>query len=284
MYADDTNISFSGPNLNDLQQRMNVQLNKLNCWLRANKLSLNVAKTEFMIIGSRQRLLTQNNDDIHVYIDDKEINRVKHTKSLGLIIDGTLSWSEHINDLSKKISSGIGALKRIRQFIGHDTALKIYKVLIEPHFNYCNSLWGGLSKQLADKLQKVQNRAARVITNSNYETKSASIFSMLNWDNLFNNRKKHKAILMYKTINKLMLDYLQELFYLRVNNYNLRDSDHKLELPKPRTDYLKRSISYSGALLWNNLPNDLRSLKFLNIFKVGVDKFFSGPDYSTVIM
>ena len=97
MYADDTNISFSGPNLNDLQQRMNVQLNKLNCWLRANKLSLNVAKTEFMIIGSRQRLLTQNNDDIHVYIDDKEINRVNHTKSLGLIIDDTLSWSEHIN-------------------------------------------------------------------------------------------------------------------------------------------------------------------------------------------
>ena len=140
-------------------------------------------------------------------------------------------------------------------------------------------MWDGLSKHLADKLQKLQNHAARVITNSNYETKSASIFNMLNWDNLFNIRKKHRAIMMYKTIDKLMPDYLQKLFHLRVNNYNMRDSDHKLELPKPRTEYLKCSFSYSGALLWNNLPNDLRSLKSLKIFKTGVDKFFSGSDY-----
>ena len=156
--------------------------------------------------------------------------------------------------------------------------------MIEPHFNYCNSVWDGPSKQLADKLQKLPNSVARVITNSNYETKSASIFSMLNWDNLFNIRKKHKAILMYKTISKLMPDYLQELFHLRVNNYNLRDSDHKLELPKPRTEYSKCSFSYSGALLQNNLLSDLRSLKSSNIFKTGIDKFFSGYDYSTAIM
>ena len=237
-----------------------------------------------MIIGSCQRLLTQNNVDIHVCIDDKEINQVKHTKSLGLIIDDTLSWSEHIDDISKKISSGIGMLKWIRQFIGHDTALKICKALIEPHFIYCNSLRDGLSKQLADKLQKLQNHAARVITNSNYETKSASIFNMLNWDNLFNICKKHKAILMYKTINKLMPDYLQEFFHLCVNNYNLRDSDHKLELPKPRTEYLKCSFSYSETLFWNNLPNNLRSLKSLNIFKNGVDKFVSRLASFTAIM
>ena len=78
-----------------------------------------------------------------------------------------------------------------------------------------------------------------------------------------------------------MPDYLQELFHLRVNNYNLRDSDHKLELPKPRTEYLKRSFSYSGALLWNNLPNDLRSLKSLNILYLKRASMNFFPDRTT---
>ena len=78
-----------------------------------------------------------------------------------------------------------------------------------------------------------------------------------------------KAILMitYKVMNNLTPMYLQELFVTRVSHYRLGDSEGKLFLPKPRTDYLKRSFSYSGASLWNSLPEYLRSSSSFSSFK-----------------
>ena len=82
-----------------------------------------MAKTELMIIRSRQRLHAQC-DEIDISIDDKTIKRVDHTKSLGLIIDAQLSWSKHVDEICKKASSAIGALKRVRPFISKDVAVK----------------------------------------------------------------------------------------------------------------------------------------------------------------
>ena len=106
MFADDTNISHDS--LDEIQYVIKPKLETLNNWLMANKLSLNIAKTEFMILGSQQRMnATQNN--IAIVIRDREINRVDVIKSLGVHIDIHLSWSEHINKISKKVSLAIGA-------------------------------------------------------------------------------------------------------------------------------------------------------------------------------
>ena len=91
---------------------MTHELNNLAYCLRANRLSLNVAKTELMITGSRQRLNAQC-EEIDISIDDKTIKRVDRTKSLGLTIDAQLSWSKHVDEIYKKASSEIGALKRV---------------------------------------------------------------------------------------------------------------------------------------------------------------------------
>ena len=176
MYADDTNITVSANNAADLKTMLNDELSNLNLWLRANKLSLNITKTEYMIIGSRQRLrATTENQIIEVCIEGKKITRVAESKSLGVYIDETLSWKKHMKELSKKIASGIGALKRLMPFISKDTAVIIYKALIEPHFDYCSSVWYGISDTLSQKLQKLQNRAARVITKSTYDTKRKTL-------------------------------------------------------------------------------------------------------------
>ena len=76
-----------------------------------------------------------------------------------------------------------------------------------------------------------------------------------------------KEILMYKVVNSLTPTYLQDLFFPRVSHYRLRDSDGKQYVPKPRTDYLKHSLSYSGAVLWNSLPESLKSCQSLSSFK-----------------
>ena len=109
MFADDTNLTLSAKTLTELKLALTPELNNLSNWLKANKLSLNVAKTELMIIGSRQRLSAQC-DDVVIRIDDQIIKRVVHTKSLGLTIDAHLSWGKHVEEICKKVSSAIGAL------------------------------------------------------------------------------------------------------------------------------------------------------------------------------
>ena len=110
MFVDDTDITLSATTVADLKLAVTSELNNSTCWLRANRLSLNVAKTELMIIGSRLRLNAQC-EEIYISIDDKTIKTADHTKSLGLTIDAQFSWSKHV-EICKKASSAIGALKR----------------------------------------------------------------------------------------------------------------------------------------------------------------------------
>ena len=193
MFADDTSITLSAKTVANLKLAVTSELNNLTCWLRANKLSLNVAKTELMIIGSRQRLNAQC-EEINISIDNRTIKRVDHTKSLGLTIDAQLSWCKHVDEISKKMSSAIGALKRIRPFIPTDVAAQIYNALILPHFDYCSPVWDGMSGCLSDKLQKLQNRAARVITQSPFDTSPNLLLAMLKWEkHLFVVKKEEES-------------------------------------------------------------------------------------------
>ena len=91
---------------------------------------------------------------------------------MGLTIDAQLSWGKHVEEICKEVSSAIGALKRVRPFISKETAIQIYNALIMPHFDYCSPVWDCLSGYLSDKLQKLQNRAARVITKSPFDASS----------------------------------------------------------------------------------------------------------------
>ena len=97
----------------------------------------------------------------------------------------------------------------------------------------------------------------------------------LGWNNLSIRGTEQKANLMYKCANNLGPAYLCNLFAPRISNYDLRDAKGKLLLPKPRTDYLKRSFSYSGALLLNNLPEEVRTANSLDIFKRRIHRWFS---------
>ena len=144
-----------------------------------------------------------------------------------------------------------------------------------------------MSGYLSDKLQKLQNRAARVITKSPFDTSSNLLLAMLNWEKLSLRRKKQKALIMYKTVNYLALDYnyLKCLFTQRhIKNYDLRNLEEKLSQLKPNTNYLKRSFSYSGACLWNNLPQELKSVRSIGQFKRGIKKVSAISDSHSTIM
>ena len=104
--------------------------------------------------------------------------------TLGLYIDEKLSWAKHIDVLAKKVSSAIGGLKRIRQYSPRKTLLLIYNSLIQAHFDYCDLVWhSGLNQEQSERLQKLQNRAARVLTQAGYEIRSSDLLIKLGWDN-----------------------------------------------------------------------------------------------------
>ena len=77
---------------------------------------------------------------MEIQVEGKIIKQVEETKSLRVYIDNNLSWKKHVDETSKKVSSGIGALKHLRPFISTDTAIKIYSSLIQPHFEYCSAI------------------------------------------------------------------------------------------------------------------------------------------------
>ena len=237
-----------------------------------------------MVISSRQKLQSLNKYAIDINVDGVKINQTNHSKALGLNIDENLSWKQHIRELSKKVDSSIGALKCVRPFIPLNTAIKIYKGLMEPHFDYCSVVWDSLCQVLSKKLQKLQNRAARVITKSSYDTNSSYLLTSLGWDKLSIRRAKQKANLMYKCVNKHAPHYLCNMFTPRVSSYNLRNATLKLSLVKPRIDNLKRNFSYNGASLWNDLPEELRTASSLSSFKRGIYRWFSASDSHTANM
>ena len=116
MYADDTHLTFASKNIETINDVMNHDLSIVNTWLTANKLTLNSSKTEFMLIGSRQRLGTYDTSP-KLIIGGDIIKQVSSVKSLGVHIDEKLSWNLHIEKIAKKITSGIGAIKRCRPFV-----------------------------------------------------------------------------------------------------------------------------------------------------------------------
>ena len=92
--------------------------------------------------------------NLNICVNNTQIKRVQHTKSLGITIDENLTWKNHVDVICKKVSSGIGALKRVRRFMFRETAEKAYRGLLEPYFNYCCPVWDGIGSQLSSKLQK----------------------------------------------------------------------------------------------------------------------------------
>ena len=230
MYADDTHLTYADNNLENIQLCLNEDLKNVFNWLQANKLTLNMTKTEYMLIGSRQRLSTLTASP-EIAMNGTQVKQVEATKSLGVTIDNKLDWHSHIEKLTKKIASGIGAIKRVRHLIPGPTLQHIYQALIKPHFDYCDIVWGGCGSTLKIKLQKLQNRAARVLTFSDYDANATELFETLGWKDLTQQQQVHKATMVFKCLHGLAPEYLNSKFSKRESAYTLRNSNNKLNAP-----------------------------------------------------
>ena len=188
MYADDdTNVSFSANYLIDLQREMSIDHERIATWLLANKLTLNILKSEYMLVGSRGKF--------QLRINNISLSKIQNTKCLGLQIDEYLTWEAHIKSVT--------TLRKIRKFTNPENLVKVYKSVIEPYFDYCSIVWDTLNLELADKLQSVQNRAAKIITGATYNIRSKEVSEKFEWLPLKQRGIEQKAIIIYKPVNNL---------------------------------------------------------------------------------
>ena len=173
----------------------------------ANRLNPHPDKTKCMYVGTRQRL-SNFLSGTEIVVNNHSIFPSDQMKSLGVILDKNLNWSDHVDLIIKKVKPALSILRRAKPFVTQYILIQIYNALILPHFDYCSEVWSDLNKGLADTLQKLQNRAARIITGATYDTRSKDVLKSLGWYPLHTRRTLLLASLMFKCINNSAPDYL----------------------------------------------------------------------------
>ena len=152
LFADDTNILYHNSCYAELSGTVNSELSILSDCFKANKLSLNVKKTNYIMFGYKRISKKDLNVNNHICIDSQKIEQVLSTKFLGVWVDSKLTWQQHIDHVSMKISKALYLLNRIKHKVPKSSLLSLYYSIIYPHFNYCVIVWGAASKTLIIKI------------------------------------------------------------------------------------------------------------------------------------
>ena len=265
LFADDTTAINSNVNYKDLITNTNCELAKLSIWFRANKLSLNISKTNFMIFGSKHIPINSLN---LLSIDDNVIERVSTVKFLGVVIDDKLSWGPHIKLVAVKLSKGLGILYRVRYCVPASVLRIIYDSLIYPYLTYCTLVWGGAYPSLKKTIVVLQNKIVRIITFSDYRASSLPLYRKLNFMCINDIYMYQVVLFMFQLRNNLLPVSCQH--YCVPNdfpNYNTRGIRSFYKLLPYRSNLRKYSISIIGPLFWKDIPNTLQNIPYLFNFK-----------------
>ena len=196
-------------NVDDLKAQLESNLKVVANWFKANKLTLNVDKTKFMVFGTNHVLDHCNN--IILTFNDKVIERVDVFKYIGKKFDSNMSWSSHIDYLSGNVSKRIGVVKRVKYFLAQETLITLANALVIPHFDYASSVWSNCSATDQAHLQVLHNRLARTILSADIRTPIDDMLSSINWIRLSNRWSNHMLILTFKGVLHLWALFLKTL-------------------------------------------------------------------------
>ena len=131
---------------------------------------------------------------------------VNNTKYLGLQVDDQLKWSTHLSSTIKKVSKFIDILKYSKRYLPKESLIMLYRSLVEPYFRYCCPIWGSLGTSTLDKLQNLQNRASRMVTNSPYDASALPLIGSLGWLTIREVIDFEMGKMVYKSLNALAPD------------------------------------------------------------------------------
>ena len=155
-------------------------------------------------------------------------------------------------------------LKYSKRYLPKESLIMLYRSLVEPYFRYCCPVWGSCGATALDKLQKLQNRAARIVTNSPYDASALPLIGSLGWLTI-----RELIDFDYKSLNALAPDYLRNIFQKvsEATNRQLRNSKTDLRLPLLTTSTGQKSFAYRGARVWSDLDNVVKASASFSSFR-----------------
>lgn len=243
VFADDTALVVKCKYLDIAINQINEDLTTILKWLNMNKLKLNIKKTEYMIV-SKKKIITESNI---IKIENKTLRRAENVKYLGVYLDESLNFNAQMDSVFKKLASKTNFMKRISKKLTYNTKKIIYHGIIAPNFQYCSTIYINCNKESIKAMQKLQNRAMRIILKCEFRTHTATMLESLNWLSI--NQKIVYNILLYifKIKNNMTPQYLaNKLKYTReVHNRQTR-SRNELKLPNFKSDHGRKNIFYNG--------------------------------------
>ncbi len=176
LFADDTTLAISGPNLNNIMTQLQSELEKIADYFKANKLSLNATKSTYIIIPPK-RQSHDNLNDQHLQIGNHYLKRSKEVKFLGILLDENLTFKTHINQLKNKAKKGLAALSSVKYLLPYSAKKLIYYGLFHSHLSYCPLIWGtSITKTDMTSLQKMQKKAVRLLFQTNPGSHTFDLF------------------------------------------------------------------------------------------------------------
>ena len=261
MYADNTVLYVSGKDGNTAAKTLQVGLNKLSDWCKANKLSLNAKKTKQMNFGTRQQIKKARGINLH--IEGKVIQKVPSFKYLGLILDPTLSFNQQIKNVANIVTHKMFMLTKIRRYLNNKSMLCIYKSMVLPYFDYADVVVSNASTFLLGKLQSLQERCLRICLNVHDRNNVNDLHNRAGVAKLGDRRKMHVNNFMYRELSRN--GHLIEK--PRSNIQTRAKAAPCFIVAKPNNETFKRGLHYFGAVQWNSLPAKIRNENSLFSFK-----------------
>ena len=258
-YADDITLYV---NLDGDAKATTAQLN--NCavtiarWLMFNDLRLNPTKSELLKVGTRQQIKSLVGDGIS--IAGADIKPSTHIKLLGVTLDGTLSFDQHISGICINASFHLRALRHNRNRLDKSTANTIACSFVASRLDYCNAVLAGMSSQNILRLQRVQNRAARIVVNSTGKCNVTAILKELHWLPIAQRINYKVALTTFKVLTVNQPSYIRSMLNISVPKRVLRSSSNGvlLDVPFCKTATASRAFSCYAPKLWNTFAQLLR--------------------------
>ena len=274
MFADDALLYTIGKSKEIVQSSLQNSVDSVEEWYDGNKQTLNTEKSQAMLIRNRQQ-----NETISITINDVTLRNVNSSPYLGVIMDNTLSFKEHITKISNGVKPKLVALRKLSKILPKSSLITIYKTMIQPVIDYACTLWGNSSIEAKQTAQRLQNTAARIVTgNFDYiNTHGIDLVKTLGWQ-MFEQRLDYNySMLMFKAIHGEAPNYLtnQIIMECDVHDYSLRNNiTMNTYMPQPKCEKYKQSLMYAGGMVWNNLDDNLRDISRFDNFKLNYKKLY----------
>ena len=255
LFADDTNIFFSHKDINALFQIVNSEVKYIEEWFQSNKLSLNASKTKFMLFAKKSSIDKLPLQLPALKIQNNIIARECYMKFLGVIIDESITWKNHIALIENKISKNIGILYKMKDILSLQCLKKLYFSFVHSYLTYCNIIWGSTNYNKIKRLHRKQKRACRIISNADRYAPTAPIFSQLRILSVYEINLYQILLFMGKSHLNLSPRVFKNQFIPVTSKYQTRYSQKTIKIPNILNQTNRYSIRYRGPYMWNTFLN-----------------------------